>query len=171
MAFTIVENRVVSQPIANSETTQAGDIPLGTVVRAKDLTYGEGEFVYLLGVANTVAGIAVTWNATTYQTTLLASTANLSCPVAWAMSANTAAKYGWYQISGLHPALKTAVKADPAVNGTRVYISGTTGRVMQTSAAGKCILGAARANLTTVTSTTSTVILLLNRPHAQGPIT
>jgi hypothetical protein len=42
---------------------------------------------------------------------------------------------------------------------------------MQTSAAGKCILGAARANLTTVTSTTSTVTLLINRPMAQGPIT
>jgi hypothetical protein len=171
MAFIITENKVLSQAIATTSTTQAADIPLGTIVRATDLTFGAGEFIYLLGVASTVAGIAVTWNATTYQTTLLASTANLSCPVAWAMSANVAGSFGWYQITGLHPALKTAVKADPAVNGTRVYISGTTGRIMQTSAAGKCILGAARANLTTVTSTTSTVILLLNRPHAQGPIT
>lgn len=169
MAFTPSTARLGIQPIANTETV--AQHPLGTIVTGYDPTYGEGEFIYLLGVANTLAGLWVTWNATTYQTTLGANTANLSCPVAWAMSANVATQYGWYQIAGLHPAKKTAVKADPAVNGTRVYISGTTGRIMQTSAAGKCILGAARANLTTVTSTTSTVVLLLNRPMAQGPIT
>lgn len=169
MAFICIEPFSVPQAIAETSTTQ--NHALGTIVRAKDATLGTGEFIYLLGVANTVAGIAVTFNATTWQTTLLPSTANLSCPVAWAMSANVAGQYGWYQIAGLCTALKTAVKADPAVNGTRVYISGTTGRIMQTSAAGKCILGAARANLATVTSTTSTVTLLLNRPMAQGPIT
>lgn len=171
MAFYITENRVLSQAIATTSLTQAPDIPLGTIVRASDTTLGAGEFIYLLGVASTVAGIGVTFSATTFQTTLLPNTANLSGPVAWAMSANVAGSFGWYQITGLCSALKTAVKADPAVNGTRVYISATTGRIMQTSAAGKCILGAARANLATVTSTTSTVILLLNRPHAQGPIT
>jgi len=171
MAFQFTENRIVSQPIATTSTTQATDVALGTILKAVDPTYGMGEFIYLLGVANTAAGLWVTYSATTYQTTLGANSANLSSPVAFAMSANVATQFGWYQISGLHPALKTAVKADPAVNGTRVYISGTTGRIMQTSAAGKCILGAARANLATVTSTTSTVILLLNRPHAQGPIT
>lgn len=169
MAFTISTPRLGFQPIATTDTVQ--NHPLGTIVTAFDPTYGEGEFIYLLGVTATAVGLWVTWNATTFQTTLGANTANLSCPVAWAMSANLGSSYGWYQIAGLHPAKKTAVKADPAVNGTRVYISGTTGRIMQTSAAGKCILGAARANLTTVTSTTSTVVLLLNRPMAQGPIT
>lgn len=168
MAFS-VSNLAGAQPIANTETTAKHQ--LGTIVRGWDPTYGEGEFIYLLGAANTVVGLAVSYNATTYQTTVLPSTANLSCPVAFAMSANVAAQYGWYQIGGLVPAKKTAVKADPATNAQRIYISGTAGRVMQTSAAGKCILGAARANLTTVTSTTSTVVLLINRPHAQGPIT
>lgn len=158
-----------AQALTVTDTTQKH--ALGTRVKATSATYGEGEFIYLLGVANTVANIAVSYNATTYQTTLLPNTANLSAPVAWAVAANVAAQYGWYQVAGLVPALKTAVKADPAVNAQRIYISATTGRVMQTSAAGKCILGAARANLTTVTSTTSTVVLLLGRPHAQGPIT
>lgn len=169
MAFFPCETWAVPQAIADTSTTQL--LPLGTVVRAKDPTYGEGEFIYLLGVASTAVGSAVSFNATTHQTTLLPNTANLSCPVAWAMSANVASQYGWYQIKGLTVALKTAVKADPAVNANRIYISATTGRVMQTSAAGKCILGAARANLTTVTSTTSTVVLSINRPMAQGPIT
>lgn len=169
MAYTIVDPVLGMQPIAVTDTVQRH--PLGTIVKATDPTYGTGEFIYLLGVANTVAGLWVTYNATTLITTLGANTANLSCPVAWAMSANVASQYGWYQIGGLTTALKTAVKADPAVNAQRIYISATTGRVMQTSAAGKCILGAARANLTTVTSTTSTVILSINRPEAQGPIT
>ena len=169
MAFICIEPFSVPQAIAETSTTQ--NHALGTIVRARDATLGMGEFIYLLGAASTAVGEAVTFNATTFQTTRLPNTANLSCPVAWAMSANVAGQYGWYQIAGLCTALKTAVKADPAVNGTRVYISGTTGRIMQTSAAGKCILGAARANLATVTSTTSTVTLLLNRPMAQGPIT
>lgn len=169
MAYTIQIPTLGYQPIAVTDTVQ--NHALGTIVRANDPTYGAGEFIYLLGVANTVAGLWVTYNTTTFQTTLGPSTANLACPVAWAMSANVASQYGWYQIAGLTPALKTAVKADPAVNAQRIYISGTTGRVMQTSAAGKCILGAARANLTTVTSTTSTVVLSINRPIAQGPIT
>lgn len=158
-----------AQPIDVTSTARAHQ--LGTIVRGWDPTYGEGEFIYLLGVANTVVGLAVNYNATTFITTLLPNTANLSAPVAWAMSANVASQYGWYQITGLTVAKKTAVKADPAVNAQRIYISATAGRVMQTSAAGKCILGAARANLATVTSTTSTVVLLINRPSAQGPIT
>lgn len=169
MAFICIEPFAVPQPIATTDTTQ--NHALGTIVRARDATLGTGEFIYLLGVASTAVGSVVTYNTTTHQTTLVPNTANLSCPVAVAMSANVATQYGWYQIAGLATALKTAVKADPAVNAQRIYISATAGRVMQTSAAGKCLLGAARANLTTVTSTTSTVTLLLNRPMAQGPIT
>lgn len=167
MAYT--NQRPGGQQIAVTSTVQ--NHPLGTIVKGVDPTLGEGEFIYLLGVANTVVGLAMTYNATTYQTVILADTANLSRPIAWPMSINVASQYGWYQIGGLVKALKTAVKADPAVNANRIYISATTGRVMQTSAAGKCIMGAARANLTTVTSTTSLVTLLVNRPHAQGPIT
>lgn len=157
-----------AQPIANHETTQFH--PLGTRVKATDPTYGEGEFIYLLGVASTVVGSMVTFSPTTWQTALSPNTANLSQPVAIAMAATVASEYGWYQVAGLAVVKKTAVKVDPA--GTRrVYQSATTGRVMQTSAAGKCVLGAASANLTTVTSTTSTVVVSINQPHMQGPIT
>jgi len=158
-----------AQPIATTET--AAKHVLGTIVRGSDPTYGEGEFIYLLGVVSTVVGSLVSYNATTYQTALSANTVSLSRPVAVAMSENVAGSFGWYQISGLAVVKKTAVKADPVVNAQRIYQSATVGRVMQTSAAGKCILGAARANLTTVTSTTSTVVLLINRPMQQGPIT
>lgn len=138
---------------------------LGAIAMAYDPTYGEGEFIYLLGCANTVAGLLVTYNATTFQTVINPNTANEATPVAVAMSANVAGQYGWYQIGGLAVVKKTAVKVTPQ---GKIYQSATAGRVMQTSTVGKQILGARGANLTTVTSTTSTVIVLLNRPANQG---
>ena len=85
-----------AQPIANFEATAMH--PLGTIVRATDPTYGEGEFIYLKGAANTVVGSVVTYSQDDNSTTLLA--ANAIDPVAFAMSANVANQYGWYQIFG-----------------------------------------------------------------------
>ena len=145
---------------------------LGMVVTAQDPTLGMGEFILLPGVASNIVGAVVTYAPATYLTTLIANTANMSAPVAVSMAANTATTtFSWYQISGVATVKKTAVKVDPAINSTRMYISATTGRLMQTSAAGKNILGLARANTVTVTSTTSTVLCSLDRPHCQGPIT
>ena len=73
---------------------------LGSVVRAFDPTYGEGEFIMLVGVASTTVGSLVTYDGTTYQTTLCATTSNQARPVAVAMSVNTAGLFGWYQIEG-----------------------------------------------------------------------
>lgn len=170
MAYTITEGRVVSQPIAATETTIAADIPLGTIVKAKDGTYGEGEFIYLLGIGSTVVGSLVKYNATTYQTALLSVTngKNKGVPVAVAMSANVAAQYGWYQISGNAVIKKTTVAVTPQVP---IFISGTDGRMKVVASAGQQILGAQTANLTTVVTTTSTVVVTISRPFAQGQIT
>jgi hypothetical protein len=162
---------IASTNLAGTSMNAAGRFPgalLGQIVRATDPTYGEGEFICLLGAANTVVGSMVTWNATTYQTVLSADTANEAGPVAIAMAANLAGYYGWYQISGLAVVKKTNVSWEPQ---KKAYQSATTGRVMDTSASGKAILGAKSANLTTVTTTTSTIVLSINRPHKQGPIT
>lgn len=165
MAFTPTENTLGIQPIGANSTTQ--NHPLGTIIRAYDSTLGGGEFIYLLGVASTVVGNTVNYNATTFQTTLTPNTANNSDPVAVAMSANVAAQFGWYQIGGLATVKKTAVKV---LAGAKIYQSGTAGRWMPTSTAGVQVLGARAANLATVTSTTSTVIVLINRPTGQGQI-
>ena len=119
MAYSFTENRAGMLQIANTDSgvTMANGssaIPtppgtLGQVVRAFDPTYGEGEFIMLVGVASTVIGSLVTYNATTYQTTLSANTANQATPVAVAMAANTAGLFGWYQIGGLAVIKKTAV--------------------------------------------------------------
>jgi hypothetical protein len=175
-----VENRLGLQPIAQTNAAlpsqyQVGQSqffgqahPLGTIVKAYDATLGEGEFIYLLGVVSTVVGLMVTYDATTYQTTLSPNTANNAAPVAVAMSANVAGQYGWYQIGGLATIKKTAVQVTPQLP---IFQSATAGRIFVTSTAGKQILGAKSANLTTVTSTTSTLIVQINRPAMQGHIT
>jgi len=157
-----------SQPISSTSTTQKH--PLGTIVRGVDPTYGEGEFIYLLGVASTEVGSVSLYNATTYQTALITvSNGKLKgLPVGIAMSANVASQYGWYQISGNAVVKKTGVAVTPQVP---IFISGTTGRIKVLASAGQQILGAQTANLTTVVTTTSTVVVTVNRPHTQGQIT
>lgn len=163
-----IRNLVGAQPIATTDTVQ--NHPLGTTVRAVDPTYGEGEFVYLLGVASTVTGMVVKFNATTYQTALLSVTngKNKGEPVAVAMSANVAAQYGWYQIQGNAVIKKTSVAVSPSVP---IFISATDGRIKVAASAGQQILGAQTANLATVVTTTSTVVVTINAPMTQGQIT
>jgi hypothetical protein len=145
-------------------------IPLGTVVRGYDPTYGEGEFIYLLGVGSTVVGSVVTYNTTTFQTALatVANTKNKGTSLAVAMSANVASKYGFYQISGNAVIKKTGVAVTPSVP---VFISATSGRIKVLASAGQQVLGAQTANLTTIVTTTSTVVVTISRPFAQGQIT
>lgn len=165
MAYVFTENSTGWQPIATTQTTKAH--ALGTIRRAVDPTYGAGEFIYLLGVDSTVVGSVVTYGPSTYQTALVPNTAGLGQPVAVAMSANVGSAYGWYQIAGVAVAKKTNVSWEP---NKQVFISGTAGRVMDTVASGKQILGARSANVATVTTTTSTVLLSINRPHTQGQV-
>jgi len=178
MAYTFDEPRIGMLQIAVTDAgvTMANGssaIPtppntLGQVCRAFDPTYGEGEFIMLVGVASTVVGTLVAYNATTYQTAFTPNTAGTGTPVAVAMSACTAGLFGWYQIGGLAVINKTATQVTA---GVPVYQSATTGSIMPTAATGRQILGARSANLATVTTTTATLIVSINRPHLQGQIT
>jgi hypothetical protein len=155
---------------ANSGATVYPTPPatLGMIVRAFDPTYGEGEFILLKSAASTLVGSLVTYNATTYQAVLSPNTANNAAPVAVAMAASTAGSdFIWHQIGGLAVIKKTNVSWEPQ---KAVFQSGTAGRVMDTVASGKQILGAKSANLTTVTTTTSTITVEINRPHMQGQV-
>jgi hypothetical protein len=97
--FVPVNSLVIPQAIDETSTTQL--LPLGTRVRAYDVAstaYGEGEFIYLKGVASTVLGSIVTYAQDDNQTALLV--ANAIDPVAVSMSDNVVSSYGWYQIFG-----------------------------------------------------------------------
>jgi hypothetical protein len=102
---------------------------LGDIIRAVDPVYGVGEFIYLKGVGSTVRGSAVTYNADDFTSTLLA--ANAIGPVAVAMAATVANKYGWYQISG-----KAIVKAGTVVDDANVYATASGGVVDDAVVAG-----------------------------------
>lgn len=169
MTYIPTENLLGVQPIGASSTTKNHD--LGTIIRARDPVYGAGEFIYLLGVAATIAGSVVIWNGNatgtpTFQTTLAPATANLAQPIAVAMSVNLAGSFGWYQISG---------NAVVATNGTLaagpapVYLSGS-GQVSSTGVAGKQVLNAINVTATG-TPAANQAVIELNRPFAQGAIT
>jgi hypothetical protein len=127
MAYTIQENALLGQPIADTSSVQRH--ALGTIVRAKDPLYGAGEFIYLKGIASTAVGSVVLYNPDDFSTSLLA--ANDIGPVAAAMSANVAGQYGWYQIGG-----KAVVKAGTVADNGNVYASGTPGTVDDAVVAG-----------------------------------
>jgi hypothetical protein len=104
MAHFITDNIAGSQNIADfavvNPTSSQPNHPLGTIVRAVDPAIGEGEFIYLKGVASTVVGSIVEYD-TTFQSGLSTIAVEEPRPLAVAMSANVAATtYGWYQISG-----------------------------------------------------------------------
>lgn len=118
MTYHITDQVIGSQPIADTSTTQ--NHALGTIVRAVDPAIGEGEFIYLKGVASTVVGSWVTYSADDFSTALL--TGDAKGPVAVAMSANVANQYGWYQIGG-----KASAKASDVANNADVYIDTADG--------------------------------------------
>lgn len=137
MSYFVTDNVAGTQQIADTSTTQ--NQPLGTIVRAKDPTYGEGEFIYLKGLNATVAGTWVTFNYDDNSTTLLA--ANAIGPVAVAMSACVTSSYGWYQISGK----AFGISADVADNAS-LYIDTAVGTVDDAVVAGDRVWNAKAAS-------------------------
>lgn len=128
MAFIARNAPVGYQGIDLTSTT--AQHPLGTIIRAVDPTYGEGEFIYLKGVASTAVGSWVTIHEDDFTTTLLA--ANDIGQVAVAMSANVANQYGWYQISGKAIGKALAGYVDNAL----VYATATAGSIDDAVVAG-----------------------------------
>jgi hypothetical protein len=161
MAYAI-HNFVGAQPIADTSTTQKHT--LGTIVKASDPTYGEGEFIYLLGVASTAVGSIVTYDAITYQTVLCAVGGAIPRPIAVSMSANVAAQYGWYQISGVAVCKKTCTISLAA--GAAVGVL-TTGLIAGTASL-KEIQGAAVAAVASATAGRTTVSVMIARPQKMG---
>ena len=133
-SFSPVNSLVIPQAIADTSTTQL--LPLGTRVRAVDTAstaYGEGEFIYLKGVASTAVGSAVVFNSDDGSTTL--ASANAIGPVAFAMSANVASQYGWYHVYGKAVGKVLASFADNA----NCYLTSTAGSIDDAVVAGDYI--------------------------------
>lgn len=92
------------------------------------------EYVYLAGVASTLIYDAVTYNASTFQSTRL--TANAVGPVAGALAAVVAGCWGWYQIYG-----PGTLNSDTVAGAAGLFIDATDGRVDDAGVAGDWISG------------------------------
>ena len=91
---------------------------LGSRVQDKNCN----EYIYLLGVASTVAGSAVTFTGA-FATAL--AVADAVGPVGFAMAATVASKYGWYQIAGL----ATGITLTAVVTQLPLYLTATAGEL------------------------------------------
>jgi hypothetical protein len=165
MAYKIITQTLGMQAIAEVSTTQRH--PMGTIVQASDPTYGVGEFIYLKGVANTVVGSPVVYNTASYTTTLAPVGANKAQPVAFAMGATVADRWGWYQIGGIAVARKTCTVSLAANAAVGVLTAG----LIAGTGSGKEIQGALVAVVASATAGRTTVPLVINRPHMMGRVT
>jgi hypothetical protein len=163
MTYFVTDQKIGSQAIAETSAVQKHE--LGTIVRAFSPTYGEGEFIYLVGVASTILGSAVVYRLASGQTALAPVGTNLPERLAFAMSVNVADQYGWYQISGIANAAKataTSLAADIAVGINTIGL-------VSASSTGDEVLGA----LVSVATATAILVvpLQVSRPINQGRIT
>lgn len=161
MTYAVTNGPVGMQAIAETSSTQKHN--LGSIVKAYDPSYGEGEFIYLQGVASTIVGSVVNYSTTDWTTTLQVAGTNLPRPVAVAMSANLADGYGWYQISGVAVVAKTASSMDANI---AVGVSSTAGKIGATST-GNEIQGCLTTGATATAAATTTSVII-NRPHMMG---
>lgn len=164
MTYTV--DRVGAQQIADTSTVQ--NHPIGTIVKGYDPTYGEAEFIYLLGVASTTVGSIVNYKGTTGATALGYAGENVAGPLAIAMSANVASQWGWYQISGIAIASKSSAVSFAAA--AKVAVSSSTGLAVATIS-GNELQGAMVSAVASAASGRTTVALVVNRPHLQGRVT
>jgi hypothetical protein len=154
-----------AQAVGDSSTT--ANFPLGTTKRAYHATYGQGEFIYLEGNSSIIVNTLVYWDKN-HQATILpavSTTKKTGRSVAVALGTVANDSYGWFQIGGKVAILKTAVAV---AADSPLYVSTTAGRFYGTASAGAQIVGARTINSSSVTTTTSTVLCLVNRPTVQG---
>lgn len=161
MAYVITSGYAGAQAIADTSTTQ--NHPLATVVHAYDPTLGAGEFIYLKGVASTAVGDAVVFNqqAATTTRTVAASRG----PIGFAMSANVANQYGWYQIRGVAVANVLASFAADQL----CCVTSTAGSIDDAGTAGQGISGAASKSAID-TPSTGKAYVQIDRPSADGAL-
>lgn len=132
--FSTNNNIVLLQKINEASTTKKHE--LGTIITATDrdsTSYGVGEFIYLKGVASTVAGSVVLYQADDYSTKL--ATSGDIGPIALAMAANVADTFGWYQIKGKGISKVASGFAD----NSSCYLSATAGVLSNTVSAGNYV--------------------------------
>ena len=161
--FVSIESYSIPQAITETSTVQ--NLPLGTIIQAKDVDstqYGVGEFIYLKGVASTAIGEPVIYDLDAMTTTR--AVAGSRSNIAFAMSANVASQFGWYQISGTAVA-KTG--ANTVVAQARPYATATAGAIDDAVVSGDAIDNA-RFITANGTPAATFALMQINRPSMNG---
>lgn len=151
-----------AQAITEASSTQKHEV--GKIVKAKDYDssdYGEGEFIYLKGVASTAIG---SWVVIGDSGATALAVANDVGPVAVAMSACTANLFGWYQVSGTAAG---KVLASFAATTELGYLTATAGSLDDAVVAGDNVVGL-KALTAIDTPSTGLAEFSLNRPHVMN---
>ncbi len=154
--FISIEADILNQKIDETSTTQKH--PLGKIIKASDkdsTLYGVGEFIYLTAIGEPVI---YDLDAMTSTRAVAGSRGN----IAFAMSANDANKYGWYQIAGT-----AVVKTGTVAAGARPYATATAGTLDDAVVSGDAI---DNARFITANGTPSAGFALaqINRPSMNG---
>lgn len=165
-AWAYVDGRIGAQPIADTSTTQ--NHPFGTIVRAKDTSanaLGEGEFMYVKGVASGALRAWVGYRSKAGLTTLAVADGNY--PIGVMMSALSATTlFGWIQIKGAAIAKCLTAFADNGV----VYLTSTAGSVDDASVIGDVVHNAVGRNGGTVTIGDLAGVFEINRPYSENRV-
>lgn len=159
--FISIEADIIVQKLDETSTTQ--NHTLGKIIRAEDkdtTAYGAGEFIYLKGVASTAIGEPVIYDLDAGTTTR--AVAGSRGNIAFAMSANVASQYGWYQIAGT-----CVVKTGTVAAAALPYLTATAGTLDDAVVSGDKI---DNAKFITANGTPSAGFALVqaNRPSANG---
>lgn len=169
MVWKTAANAPLGLPLPNGIADTVLSAPVGTIAKFFDDVLGEGEFIYLPGLASVALGDAVVYDMTGVSASvarLVQNTfANSGRPVAFALGATPVNTWGWYQISGL--AVVSAVAGTVA---GAVMAGATAGSVGNTADAGDQVLGA-RITTAVGTPAANKSYAMLNRPCMQGQIT
>lgn len=164
--WAVVDTRIGVQPIADASTTQ--NHPFGTIVKARDVgttAYGEGEFIYVKGVASGALRAWAGYRSKSGLTTLAVADGNYSIGVMMsALDATT--KYGWLQIKGRAVAKCLTGFADNGV----VYLTATAGSVDDASVIGDVVHAAIGRNGGTVTVGDLAGEFEINRPWSENRV-
>lgn len=159
MAWSFSDPKIGMQAIAVTSTDQ--NHPIGLRAKAYDPTYGEGEFIYLKGVASTAVGDTVIFDV--YANTTTRTVAGSRGAVAVAMSANVASQYGWYQIQGMAVVNVLASYANNAL----AYVTATAGSIDDAVVSGDKI-DSMTSKTAIGTPSAGKAVMQLSYPHLTG---
>jgi hypothetical protein len=145
-------------------------VPVGTVCKFFDPVQGEGEFIFLPGVASTVLGNAVEYTLTPGAEATIRHTnatgSNSGRAIAFATAATVAGTWGWYQIAGC----AIATVAAGFVNNGVLFGTATAGVLDDAADAGDQILNALGASAVG-TPAANQAYVTCRYPFVQGQIT